>query len=246
MYVPILMYHDLSQSRTPISITPATFAWQMKWLFENQFRVLSLGSLVQLLGKGTPLPPRAVVITFDDGFDSFCQHAFPILVQYQFPATLFLVSGYCGRTNDWPSQPTSIPKRQLMNWQQISELDRHGIEFGAHTVTHPRLDRLDYDVAADEIIVSKQQIEDRLGHTVAHFAYPYGAYNDAVSQLVRSIFTGVCTTEVGRVQTGDDPLQLKRIEALYVNRPFLFHWQWQEHFDLYLKMRKYLRALRAK
>ncbi|MBV7327926.1 polysaccharide deacetylase family protein [Chloroflexi bacterium TSY] len=244
--IPILMYHDLDLQRSPISISPRSFAWQMHWLSSNNYQVLSLGNLVQMLNQNAPLPSRSVVITFDDGLASFYQHAFPILQAYRFPATVFLVSDYCGLDNAWPSQPKSIPRRPVMTWQQISELDRYGIEFGVHTVTHPRLDRLEPAVAESEIVDSKRLIEDRLGHAAPHFAYPYGAYNEPVKQLVRNIFTGVCTTELGRVQAGDDPFHLKRIEALYVELPFLFRYQWRSSFDFYLTMRKYVHAVRAK
>ena len=244
--IPILMYHDLDSQRSPVSISPRSFSSQMQWLSQNDYTVLSLSTLAQMLNQKEPLPSRSVVITFDDGFASFYQYAFPILTEYQFPATVFLVSDYCSRDNAWPTQPASIPVRPLMTWQQIFEIERHGIGIGAHTASHPYLDQLDYANAEREMLDSKHKIEDEIGRAVDHFAYPYGANNETVKRIAQSIFSAICTTEQGRVQAGDNPLHLKRIEALYVNYPFFFRQQWRNSFSLYLAMRQHIRTLREK
>lgn len=164
-----MMYHAFDESRSIIAIPPAVFAWQMRWLHENGYQVIPLSRLVQYLRNADPLPARSVVITFDDGFETIYTYAFPVLVRYGLPATVFLVAGYCGRQNDWPNRPLTVPHLSLLSWTQIREMDRRGIEFGAHSLSHPRLDRLAPEKAAPEILDSKACIEDRLGHAVELF-----------------------------------------------------------------------------
>src|SRR5260370_21606189 len=86
-----------------------------------------------------PLPERTVVFTFDDGFQNFCVSAAPLLHRWGLPATVFLATGYCGRTNGWPGQPDWVDREPLLNWEHVAELARQGFGFGAHTVSHPVL-----------------------------------------------------------------------------------------------------------
>lgn len=241
------MYHALAEGRSPISLAPAMFDWQMRWLYANQYRVLSLNEVVEALQNQTTLPERAVVITFDDGFESIYTHAFPTLSAYGFPATVFLVSDFCGGYNDWPGQPAFIPRYPLLNWPQIREMSQHGIEFGAHTRRHPRLDRLPSAQLLDEIEMGKRMIEDRLGQGIHFFAYPYGCYNHHTKALVSQLYTGACSTQLGMVDLQSDRFALPRIEVLYLNCSYLF--QWLERallFATYLTIRKQLRLLAAR
>lgn len=242
VWVPVLMYHAIDENPSIISLRPAVFAWQMHWLYENGYRVISLSRLVQYLRDGDPLPARSVVITFDDGFESIYKFAFPVLARYGFPATVFLVAGYCGRQNNWPDQPASVPYRSLLTWAQIREMDCQEIEFGAHSVSHPRLDQLSAEQVSDEIFGSKAHIEDGLGHAVELFAYPYGRYNAAVKAVVRRAFAGACTTRLDVVKRKSDPLALARIDVNYVAHPSLFRQLMKAWFPLYLGLRRPLRA----
>lgn len=241
--VPILMYHALDPHRSIIAIPPAVFAWQMRWLYENNYNVISLSRLVQDLRTGRPLPPRSIVITFDDGFESIYKDAFPVLVKYGFPATVFLVTGFCGQQNDWPHQPTLVPRRLLLTWSQVREMDRHRIEFGAHTVSHPWLDKIPANLVEHEIMASKTHIEEQVGHSIELFAYPYGRYNDTIKKVVSRIYTGACTTRLGMINSGDDPLALDRIEVLYLAQHSLFRGLSSSVFPLYLTFRRLLRNM---
>lgn len=241
------MYHALAEERSPISLTPAMFEWQMRWLYTNRYQVLSLTTVVQALQNHTPLPKRAVVITFDDGFESIYTHAFPILSAYGFPATVFLVGDFCSGYNDWPGQPSFIPRYSLLNWLQIREMAQHGIEFGAHTMRHPRLDRLPFDRSAYEIEMGKVMIENQLGRPVEFFAYPYGCYNGQTKALVSQLYTGACSTQLGVVDLKSDRFALPRVEVLYLNYAYLFSLlKWAPLFTTYLAIRKPLRLLAAR
>jgi len=234
------MYHTVSWDRSLISISPDIFQRQMAWLYQQGYHATSLSRFIQ---HPDTLPQKTVVLTFDDGFAELYEHVFPLLVQYDFSATIFLVSGYCGGINDWPGQPADIPRMPLLEWEQIREMDASGIEFGAHTVTHPLLDQLEPDDIRKEILDSKRQIETHLDHRVNTFAYPYGRYNEFIKQVVRSEFLGACTTRVGLTGKDDDPYEMKRVDANYVSQLWMFRRLTSRSFPAYLVLRGFLRKI---
>lgn len=236
------MYHALSADPSAISIPPSTFEWQMRWLHEHRYTVMSLRELVRRLRAGEHPPGPTAVLTFDDGLSSVYTTAFPVLARYRFPATVFIVSGYCGKSNDWPSQPATAPRHALISWSQIREMDRHGLEFGAHTVTHPSLDRLAPDELAHEITGSKAMIEDSLGHAVELFAYPYGRFTDAVKAIVRDTYLGACGTRLGLARPGSDPWELARVEVRYLAKRWIFEGFSSPLLPLYLEGRRVART----
>ena len=179
-HLVILAYHGLEESRSVVSVPPDTFHWQMDWLYKAGVSVLPLSTVVDRLRHNQPLPDRAVAITFDDGYESVCRRGLPILAQHGFPATVFVVTGYCGRHNDWPGQPVQVPPASLLTWAQIKELDQEGFEIGAHTIDHPRLDLLPADELRRQVFDGKATIEDRLGHAIHTFSYPYGRHTPGV------------------------------------------------------------------
>jgi peptidoglycan/xylan/chitin deacetylase (PgdA/CDA1 family) len=241
--VPVLMYHAVEQNRSVIAIAPAVFAWQMQWLHNNGLHVMPLSELVGCLRNKTPLPPRSLVITFDDGFESVYTQAFPILKRHEFPATVFVIPGYTDGNNDWPGQPSSVPHRPLLTWAQIGEMDRAGIEFGAHSYSHPRLDRLSHDEVAHELVSGRDCIQEHLGHAVTLFAYPYGRYDDSIRTAVGDTYLGACSTRPGLVDAHSDPLAIERVEVAYVEQRFLFRALAKPIFSPYLGLRRMLRTL---
>lgn len=240
--VPILMYHTLDERPSIISIAPSVFEWQMHWLHEQGYRIVSLSQLAKQLRTGVLPADRTAVITFDDGFSTVYTVAFPILARYRFTATVFVIPGLCGRSNEWPDQPTSVPRQPLLSWAQIRRMHQNGIEFGAHTLTHRRLDQLASVELQGEIIDSKAMIEDRLGDSVEVFAYPFGKYNDAVKAVVAGAYVGACTTHLSLVDSMSDPLELSRVEAHYVTLRPVFASLSSQAFPLYLDVRRALRS----
>ena len=241
--VPILSYHAVDAQRSVLSVSPEVFAMQMSSLHEHGYCVIPLSKLVEQLRNGNPLPKQSVVITFDDGFESMYTAAFPVLAQYGFTATVFLVPDYSGKSNDWPSQPPTAPRFPLLNWSQVSELDRHGIEFGAHTLSHPRLDRLDPDEAEREILGSKTLIDQHLGRSTNLFAYPYGVSSGVAEDIVRHAYAGACTTRLKLVGKDSDPFAMERIDAYYVQNPIMFRALSSSLFSLYLGLRRPIRSV---
>jgi peptidoglycan/xylan/chitin deacetylase (PgdA/CDA1 family) len=240
----ILTYHSISDGDSPLKISPKLFAQQMEWLHANA-RTVPLGEIVAAVSARKALPDRTVVLTFDDGFRDFYVAAAPVLRRLRLPATIFLPSGYCGRANAWPGQPAWVKEEDLLSWREVSELANDGFSFGAHTVNHPNLTALPISVAEREIVVSKEQIEDRIGKPVEFFAYPYGRWNAAVRDLVGNHYRGACSTAAAAVGPNSDPLALPRADANYIRNPVCFQRVFTTSFVAYLFARRLVRRLRG-
>jgi peptidoglycan/xylan/chitin deacetylase (PgdA/CDA1 family) len=242
MSVPILMYHAVHPDRSVISLQPEIFAWQMDWLKSHDFRVISLEQLGKQLIIGSQIPERTVVLTFDDGYQCLIEHVFPILERLGFAATIFLVINHCGGKNDWPGQPSNIPRLSLLAWPEIRRIDGDLISFGSHTLNHPRLDQVHDRALQDEICTSKQILEDQLGHAVHSFCYPYGRISAAAEELVRGAYQVACGTHTGQVSNSSDVYHLDRVEISYLLPGTIFSGIGKSWFDLYLKTRGMVRS----
>lgn len=242
--VPILTYHSIDSSGSVISTRPEKFRAQMQHLRDASFQVIPLRELVKRLRHNEPLPASAVVITFDDGIRNVYEAAYPVLREFGFPATVFLVAGRCGSNNQWPGQPDWTPTWDLLGWDEIAEMAQHGFEFGAHSLNHPDLSKLSIEQATEEIIGSKSWIQERLGREVLVFAYPYGRQTPQVRQVVQQHFAGACSTELSVVEPTSDCHWLPRIEMYYFSRNDLFDLLGTVHFYHYIAWRRGLRAVR--
>jgi peptidoglycan/xylan/chitin deacetylase (PgdA/CDA1 family) len=234
----ILTYHSLDDSGSVISVLPAVFRAQMRALQESGVPVVPLRDLLAAAGP-------AVALTFDDGFQNFAEVAAPELARLGFPATVFLVTGYCGRSNDWPGQWSGIPRLALMSWPAIEDLSRAGLSFGAHTATHPDLSRLAESAARDEVLGSKRCLEDRLGRPVEAFAYPYGCASGPVRRLVAEHFAVGCGTRLGFVTADSSPEAVERLDVYYLSRLCLFRRLFDTPARWYLGLRGLLREWKA-
>ena len=171
---------------------------------------------------------------------------FPFLQRFRFPATVFVVSGYCGGQNNWPSQPKNngIPAAELLRWSEVEELARAGIEIGAHTVTHPRMSLLSPKETEEELLRSRAAIEDRIGRPVRSFAYPYGESTPAVRAAVGRHFDRACGTRLAYLSSASDPVDLPRIDMYYLQNRFWFQGLRSVRGSAYLGARGLVRGLR--
>ncbi|MGB9804564.1 polysaccharide deacetylase family protein [Desulfofundulus sp.] len=215
--IPILMYHkvnpDPATGGLGLRVPPQNFARQMEYLATHGFHTVSLTDVADYLQKAKPLPPRPVVITFDDGYLDNYTYALPILEKYGFTATVFVVAHTVGKTNifDAGRQPVN----RMAGWRELKAMAGHGITIGAHTLDHPRLTRLPLEEARRQIKESKLLLEAELGRPVEVFSYPYGSYNQDLARVVReSGYRAAVTTDQGLVGPGDDPFTLKRVRVM--------------------------------
>ena len=218
----ILMYHAIDLPRGEreerYACPPTLFAQHMRLLRARGYTPVSLDDIAAYLRLEGEIPDHAVAVTLDDGFQDNFDHALPVLLEHQIPATIFLATGMIGGNNSW-MQARDFPSRAMLSWSQIREMSDAGISFGGHTVTHPRLPDLASPQAIREISDSKNTIEDITGCPVKHFAYPYGLLNPQVRDLVEHAgFETACTTRPGFNRPDIDHFLLRRIEVYGQNR----------------------------
>ena len=213
--VPILMYHSIDTMCDPRSrrwtLSPSLFGEHMHWLAENGYRPLTVSALMSARATSLPLPQRTVAITFDDGLQDFLTGAIPVLQQLGFPATLYVVTGYVGKSSRW-SYSLGEADRPMLGWSELSAISDLGIECGAHTHSHPQLDVMPAVGAFAEIMRSKAALEDHLGRPAQSFAYPHGYASKTTRRLVQQAgFTSACRVRHALSSTQEDCFALSRI-----------------------------------
>ena len=186
------------------------FESQMRMLSRAGYAVISLDEAAAGLRGETTLPPRPVVLTFDDGYVDFLECVAPVLKEHGYPATVYAVAGMLGRTNDWVV-PEGLAPAPLMNAAQLREVRDLGFTVGSHTVSHPRLAQQETPRIAEEMSVSKRMLEDVLGERVDHFCYPYGSHDiRAVEAAAEAGYVTGTTCVRAAATPADDLLALPR------------------------------------
>jgi len=195
--LPILVYHRIISNEISIKDIPAVirpyclpggrFAEHLDYLLNRGCKGISVS---EVFGQKEF---RVVGITFDDGWESDYIKAFPELEKRGFRATFYIVTGYVGRKN-------------YMDWVQIKELKRKGMEIGSHSVTHPCLLDLDKDTILQEITQSKQVLEDHLGEPVESFGVPYAFVNRRIIETALKVgYETVCISNTWLADTAAVP-----------------------------------------
>jgi peptidoglycan/xylan/chitin deacetylase (PgdA/CDA1 family) len=225
MKIPILMYHQIDEPPkrgTPLRglvVSSKSFAWQMSLLKIMGYQGLSMHHLEPYLaGEKTG---KVVGITFDDGYQNNKSNALPILEANGFTATIYGVSNLIGGTNVWDRGV--VAEKPLMNLDDWKTWRDAGMDIGSHTCTHAKLTDLTADAAVQEIVRSKQELQERIGCQVRHFCYPYGWHRPEHQCMVKQAgYLTATTTQRGRVSIGDNPYSLKRIMVARATNPLLF------------------------
>jgi peptidoglycan/xylan/chitin deacetylase (PgdA/CDA1 family) len=194
----VLAYHAVSGAwRSPLAVSEQTFRDQLQHLARRGYVGLTFGESERLRLAGD-LPKRSLVVTFDDGYESNLR-AVPILEEFGFPATVFVVTEFVdsGRPLSWygiaDSRDALTAHEYLpLGWDDLRGLQALGWEIGSHTVTHPLLTTLDGDALAAELLVSRSRICDVLG-LCDSLAYPYGVADERVARAAQAAgFRGAC------------------------------------------------------
>ena len=213
----ILLYHHVATNSPPsTSISPTDFNRHLEYLRDNNFNVIGLDRMIENLRSGTPLPERAVAITFDDGYVSIYEEAFPLLQSFNYPFSLFL-----------STEPIDSGQRNYMNWDQIREMSAAGVLIGNHMVDHPYmlqrqpteteqqwLERLEAD-----LLQAERTIAEETGQSHRYLAYPYGEYDPAIKAMLAALdFVGLAQNS-GAVGYSSDFLALSRypLASIYAN-----------------------------
>lgn len=212
--LPILMYHRVAPEGSEIlkryRVEPGEFERQMRYLADTGYRSATLDEWAAAVEARRPLPGRAVLLSFDDGYSDFAEHAAPILRRYGFSALVFLVSDCIGKINAWDASYEEI---NLLSWDEIRTLQEQGFEFGTHGQTHRSLASLTALQAATELAHSRIELAKGLGRVPAALAYPYGAHDGAVERMAGACgYDYALSTSPGRCHRNSSRLALPRIE----------------------------------
>lgn len=208
MAVPILMYHyvselpeDADDVRTDLTISPDLFRAHMDALFYQGYTPISLYDLDNALLTGEQLPPKPVVLTFDDGYIDHYTNVFPVLQQYGFTGTFFIITSTADEANP-----------AYVSWAQIAEMSSAGMDMESHTKTHSDLRSRAYDFLVYEMLGSMESLNAYTGRTTHMFSYPVGRYDDATLSVASSLpIWRAVTTQNGYLMTTDNRLELPRL-----------------------------------
>ncbi len=218
--VPILLYHYIEDNKDPkdtirigLTVTPYYFEKQLQTLTANGYTAITFHDLYEAVTSGQNLPTKPVILTFDDGYRDFYTDAFPLLKKYQTKATNFVIANHVGRSGN-------------LTGEMIKELIASKlVTIGAHTLNHTYLAGLSKEKAWEEINGSKAKLESDFGIKVSDFAYPYGAFNKELEELVQMAgFETASSTTLGATHDKNTLLRLSRIRVgnydgkLFLNR----------------------------
>jgi peptidoglycan/xylan/chitin deacetylase (PgdA/CDA1 family) len=213
--LPILMYHRIAPEGAAAlaryRLTPDTFEAQLRYLHDAGYYSIGLPEWRAAMELKRPLPGRAILLTFDDGYQDFVTYAWPLLKQYGFTATVFLVAEAIGGVNQWDAAYGETAP--LMDWPDICRLRDEGVTFGAHSATHQPLVGLTPAEIVLEYTRSRLTLEQALATPVESLAYPYGATNALVAHLAGAcgyVYGLTCTSASASLH--DSLLALPRLE----------------------------------
>jgi peptidoglycan/xylan/chitin deacetylase (PgdA/CDA1 family) len=235
--VLIFCYHRLvDKIRYPgTEITPAAFEAQMKELKDKGITVISMQDLLAWKRGEKNIPPRAAVVSFDDGWKSQYEVAWPIMKKFGYPLTLFIYTeGVRGG---------SLGGGEAITWEQLADMRDNGVDIQAHTATHQdlreghtvmviepgakrtkkKLTGADYEKwVQNEVVGCKELLEQRLGIKVNCFAVPFGNYNEHVKELARNAGYEAMFTVYGQPITFTSPMDSIGRYAIEANKPKVF------------------------
>ncbi|MBI4061799.1 MAG: polysaccharide deacetylase family protein [Elusimicrobia bacterium] len=178
--LPVLMYHKIGDyppgsKLKKLWVAAADFRRQLEYLRDHGYAAVGLRDWRDAEKGVRPLPPKPVMITFDDGYMNNYDFAFPLLKEFGMKSCVFLVYETVGKHNGW-HDPKTEPWLRMLTWSQIREMRDSGlVEFGSHTMRHRNLAELPLDEVKWELAESKLRLEDRLSCEMLGFAYPYGS-----------------------------------------------------------------------
>lgn len=199
--VPVLMYHSIAyEKNNDLRIPKEKLRQEMQIIKDNGFTPITLDQLYNHFTKETAIPSKPIVITFDDGYRDNYLNALPVLKEFGFKATVFVITCQIDSGTDF------------MTSAQLKEMNANGIDVECHTVTHPHLAQLDYDKQATELKDSKSKLEALLNKKINYIAYPYGSYNDNTVKITESLgYKMAFTTNEGQANKDQGILTLDRI-----------------------------------
>jgi len=205
-----LVYHIINRTICDkIAISEEAFHAQVHYLYEQDYSVLSLVEAVDILDGRKKAPPRAVLLTFDDGYVDNLHVALPTLQMYHMTATLFVISAYVGQINRW--NPKACYDVRHLNWDELRQWSDAGCDIGGHTHTHHCMARLNARELSEAVVVNKMLLEERLQKQMRAFSYPYGTYTGPAQEIVKEHYKLAFAVDNGSIGNHADRYALHRL-----------------------------------
>ena len=209
---PIFVYHSVCADPpgwiAPYSVSPKTFSAHLDAVAASGRKPLTVSQYADGLRGAARLPPKAVLITVDDGFADFADHALPALADRKMPSTLYVTTG--ARADG--RRESVLPSARMLRGTDLPGLEAAGVEIGSHSHTHRQMDILPDRDVEHELTLSGRLLAETLGHGIRSFAYPHGYWRRRILPLIRQAgFDSACA--VGNVlsSAADDMLTLPRL-----------------------------------
>ena len=198
--VAVFVYHRFGENDYPsTNIRINQFKKHLDELTKNNYNVVSTEEIVDALINNKDLPEKTVALTIDDAFFSIYKKAWPLLKEKKLPFTIFVSTG-----------PLKSNSKNYMNWEQIKEMDSHGVTIGHHTRNHLHLVTKEKEKIISEIEEANNDFLKNLGYVPDIFAYPYGEYSSEIKQITKNYFKAAFGQQSGGIYNGIDIFELPR------------------------------------
>ena len=198
--VAVFVYHRFGENNYPSTNTKMSqFKKHLEELTKNNYNVVSTEEIVAALINNKDLPEKTVALTIDDAFFSIYKKAWPLLKEKKLPFTIFVSTG-----------PLKSNSKNYMNWEQIKEMDSHGVTIGHHTKNHLHLVTKEKEKIISEIEEANNDFLKNLGYVPDIFAYPYGEYSSEIKQITKNYFKAAFGQQSGGIYNGIDIFELPR------------------------------------
>lgn len=213
--ISILMYHQVGRfprmdSHRATYCDEPRFRAQMRMLRRLRVPVLSMSEALDAFEGRAPMPRRAVVLSFDDGYENFREHALPVLDECGFPSIVYPIAGMLGGRAEWLAADGHATPR-LMDGAQLRGLAAHRVEVGSHSMHHLRLAQLPPAAQRAQLRESRERLADVLGRPVEHVCYPYGSHDEATLMAAQEAgYRSGVTCQRGAATPSFDVLALPR------------------------------------
>lgn len=196
--IPVLCYHGIEPNgNNDLLLEPKKFREQLKYLKDNGYTPITLSELYGYLKEDKAIPEKSVLITFDDGYKSFYANAFPILKEFNFLASVFMISDF-------------VDNSLYLSKEQLKEINDYGIEIASHTAGHEDLSKLTLENQESSMKKSKEALEAILNKPVDFIAYPNGKINNNTKKAVEDskykmgfVLSGVLADKKDNIYTLD-------------------------------------------
>lgn len=244
----ILAYHSIHPTRLDtLALHPDEFYRQMKWLASLGWQGVSLAEYVRLTSQPNGESLKIFAVTFDDGYADNLKYALPVLKEFNFNATIFVVVDRIGtdiiHETKWLSLYPNVSRSdyRYLNWNEVNELLDAGMEIGAHTCTHVLLDEVNYQTRFAEIADCRTKLEQTIATPIVSFCYPKGQYNKQTLEIVKASGYNQAVVTPNKIKRFKQPdvYQLRRIGVYHNDNLFRFRLKCLPVFDMIRMLRSY-------